>query len=412
MPTGQPPWSTTLSAVDPGGSPTVAPLRIGLISTYPPKLCGLATFSAALQGELERAGHRVDVVRIDDDDADEQARRRTTIARPATAELVNGEPESIRRVAGVLSRCHVAVVQHEYGIYGGPDGDEVLELLRALHIPSVVVLHTVLVRPTAHQHAVLVAVADLADRVVVMTRTARDRLLAAYPVDTSKVVVIPHGASLATHDPVGDRTAIDERWDAVPQLLTWGLLGPGKGIEHTIDALGLLSDLDPPLRYTVAGVTHPKVLARDGHGYRDSFVARARANGTETQLTIDETYRDVARLTRFVASASIVVLPYDSTEQVTSGVLVDAIAAGTPVIATAFPHAAELLATGAGMVVPHGDPPALAAAIRHALTEPGLLEAMTVEARRLAPSLSWTSVAGAYADLVEQLVPSARTIAI
>jgi glycosyltransferase involved in cell wall biosynthesis len=179
-----------------------------------------------------------------------------------------------------------------------------------------------------------------------------------------------------------------------------------------LDALALLGDIRPVPRYTVAGVTHPKVLAQFGDRYRRELILRCRRSGLADTVDFDSTYRDVASLTRFVASSSIVVLPYDSTDQVTSGVLVDALAAGRPVIATAFPHAVEMLATGAGIVVPHHDPEALAGAIRSVLERPDLRHAMSAEARRIAPSLSWTSVAAAYVEQVDQLRVSSDRIAI
>ena len=135
--------------------------RIGLVSTYPPKICGLATFAAALEVGLIEAGHRVDVVRIDDGDDP------ATIERPVAAELVHGKPASIRKAAAVLSRCDVAVVQHEYGIYGGADGDEVVDLLRAVEVPTIVVLHTVPLTPTAHQRSLLATIARIDRKSVV-----------------------------------------------------------------------------------------------------------------------------------------------------------------------------------------------------------------------------------------------------
>jgi glycosyltransferase involved in cell wall biosynthesis len=376
--------------------------RIGLLSTYPPKICGLATFAAALENELRRAGNRVDVVRIDDGD--------TTAAggRPVAAELVNGDASSIRNAANVLSQCDVAIIQHEYGIFGGADGDEVIDLLKALDVPAIVVFHTVPLQPTSHQRSVLEAIGDIADRVVVMTESALTRLIASYSIDRNKVVTIPHGASIPTFDQRSDIEPVDA---TRPQLLTWGLLGPGKGIEHAIDALALLSGMRPRPRYTVAGVTHPKVFARRGDEYRRSLIQRSWAVGTAGSVTFDDTYRDLAQLTRYVASASVVILPYDSRDQVTSGVLVDAIAAGRPVIATAFPHAIELLGSGAGIVVPHADPLALAEAIRSTLSDANLMASMAAEARRLAPSLSWSAVARQYARLTEELMESSELVA-
>jgi glycosyltransferase involved in cell wall biosynthesis len=186
-------------------------------------------------------------------------------------------------------------------------------------------------------------------------------------------------------------------------LLTWGLLGPGKGIEWAIDALSLLKDLRPRPHYVIAGDTHPKVLAADGEAYRDMLVRRSWEQGVSPMVSFDSGYRDLASLSKLIDTATVVVLPYDSRDQVTSGVLVDAVAAGCPVVATAFPHAVELLDTGAGVVVPQRDPEALAAALRQVLTEDGLATSMAEEAMRLAPGLRWPAVAAQYRVLAEEL---------
>ena len=256
-------------------------------------------------------------------------------------------------------------MQHEYGLYGGTDGDEILDILCSLTVPSIVVAHTVLLDPTEHQRQVLEAISKAASAVVVMAETARQRLCSRFNVDASKVTTIPHGATLASPDYRPDRSGR-------PALLTWGLLGPGKGIEWAIDAMMDLRALRPRPRYVVAGRTHPKVVSSEGEAYREMLVARTWAKGVAPSVTFDAAYRDLPSLTRLVQDATVVVLPYDSQDQVTSGVLVDALAAGRPVVATAFPHAVELLSSGAGIVVPHRDATALGAVLRHVLTEPGL----------------------------------------
>lgn len=368
--------------------------RIGMLSTYPPKLCGLATFAAALTHALRDAGHRVDVVRVNDGSDP------SPIGQHVAGELINGSAASLRNAAVTLSRCDSVIVQHEYGIFGGADGDEVLTLLDALSVPAIVVLHTVPLLPSDHQREVLEAVCQRAARVVVMTESANVRLTEMYAVNADRVEVISHGAALpADHQVAGNGLPFGER----PQLLTWGLLGPGKGIEHVIDALGLLGDMEPRVRYTVAGVTHPKVFANHGDTYRHGLMRRTWSNGIAGAVTFDDTYRNVSQLTRFVAASTLVVLPYDSRDQVTSGVLVDAIAAGRPVIATAFPHAQELTASGAVLVVPHDDPPALAAAIRQVIGDPAVLARMTAAAAALAPSMSWASVAERYLAVCARL---------
>jgi glycosyltransferase involved in cell wall biosynthesis len=190
-------------------------------------------------------------------------------------------------------------------------------------------------------------------------------------------------------------------------VLTWGLLGPGKGIEWVIDALAAVSDVVPPIRYVVAGRTHPKVAARDGEAYRESLMERARRHGVADRVIFDETYRSVPELLELVCSSHAVVLPYDSSDQITSGVLVDAVAAGTPVISTTFPHSVELLRSGAGVLVPHKDPVAIADALRMVVTRPNVAAAMRSVATQLAPLHSWPNVAQRYTELALDLTQSA-----
>jgi glycosyltransferase involved in cell wall biosynthesis len=313
------------------------------------------------------------------------------MSTPVIGELVNGSPASVAACAELLNRSDVAVIQHEYGIYGGVDGDEVVDIIEGLCVPSIVIAHTILKDPTPHQRSVLETVTALADQVVVMSGAAAQRLCRDFDVDRRKVTTVPHGATIPTNATVmrGGR----------PTLLTWGLLGPGKGIERVIEAMGSLNDLPGRPRYLVAGRTHPKVLAADGEAYRDARTEQARRSGVADSVCFDAGYRSVSTLTALVQSAAVVVLPYDSTDQVTSGVLVDAIASGRPVVATAFPHAVELLNSGAGIVVGHDDPDALASALRRILTQPRLAGAMAAEARRLAPEMAWPVVAGAYLKL-------------
>lgn len=367
---------------------------IGMLSTFPPRLCGLATFAHALSDALDRSGHGVVRVAIDDP---------RTPARGVDARLWNGDRESVLHAADVLSRCDVAIVQHEFGIFGGADGDEVLDLLDALRVPSIVVLHSVPARPTDHQRQVLEQVCEAASRVVVMANAAGDRLLASYRVDPATVVMVPHGATLPDQADLPPHPALGT---GPLRLLTWGLLGEGKGIEHVISALAMLDEHRRAVRYTVAGATHPNVFAREGDRYRHSLSRRAWALGVAGAVDFDERYRDVPTLMRFVASCSAVVLPYDSRDQATSGVLVDAIAAGRPVIATAFPHAVELLSGGAGIIVPHRDPAAIAVAIRSLVADPDRLAEMSVRARALAPGLSWDAVGDRYLALCDELRPT------
>jgi glycosyltransferase involved in cell wall biosynthesis len=371
---------------------------IGIVSTFPPTSCGIATFSAALAAGLVARGVSVDVVRCGPSPHLEDA-----LVLAALDASMGADTQAL----AVLDATDVAIVQHEYGLYDGPDGDSIIAFIEQIDVPVVVVAHTVVSEPTANQRRVLERVCDRADVVVVMTETAQARLVAGFDVDASKVMVIPHGATTPLRDSVaGDDRPVDQG----PRVLTWGLLGPGKGIEWAIDAMDELRDLEPRPTYVIAGATHPKVREHSGEAYRDMLVDRASRSSSASLVTFDDTYRDLESLTDLIRSADLVVLPYDSEDQVTSGVLVDAVAAGRPVVSTAFPHAVELLASGAGTVVPRRDAVALGAAIRSVLTDADRAAAMAAEARRLAPDLSWASVARQYVNLADRLVGERRAM--
>ena len=367
--------------------------RFGFVSTFPPTQCGLATFTAGLRGALLHSTTDEGwVVRLVDEPAE-------THGDEVVAQLITGDTASLRWAATRLNLCDVVIVQHEYGIYGGADGSEILHLLDQLRVPCVVVLHTVLTDPAPHQRQVLESVIAKADAVVTMTMTARERLAAGYAADMTKVCIIAHGAPAL-------QTTMAEPAFRTGQftVLTWGLLGPGKGIEWGIGAMALLSDLQPMPRYMVAGQTHPKVLLREGEAYRARLSEQVRQAELGAWITFDGHYRNAGALASLVRSADVVLLPYDSTEQVTSGVLIEAVAAGKPVVATPFPHARELLAGGAGMLVPHRDPAAIASALRSVITRRDVMTRMAAAAAATAPHLLWPAIAEQYRELAGRLI--------
>ena len=390
--------------------PTTMPASIVFLSTYPPRQCGLATFTAALYAHLissdlinsvqpgRRAG-RIGVVRVIESGEDANDESGAVVGY-----LVNGSETSSRAAVRVLNGYDSVIVQHEYGIYGGPDGEDVLDIVESLTVPVIVVLHTVLVDPTAHQREILNRLVRAADTVVTMTETGRTRLEELYGVAATRISVIPHGAidhRSTRHDP--------RKAGARPVVLTWGLLGPGKGIEWAIDAMVGLRDLNP--RYRVVGKTHPKVLEHEGEHYRLSLIERAHRLGISDLMEFDASYVSVPQLAVLVQSADVVLLPYDSPDQVTSGVLIEAVAAGRPVVSTAFPHAVELLAGGSGIFVPQRDSDAISEAVRRVLTEPALAKSMAGHAAAQAPALVWGVVAERYRALVEALVTASRGVA-
>ena len=423
-----------------------------LVGTFPPTQCGLATFTRSSATALSQ-NRKVGVVELVD-------APRENLASMVSASWVRGNRRSMLDAIATLETFDAVIIEHEFGIFGGRDGDEVLDLVAAIRTPIITVLHTVLERPSDHQRFVIEELARRSDAVVTLTETARRRLLRTVYVEPSKLVVIPHGAHEVHHKhlknscsgspfrapeqlevtripnfsaplsarvpfsfpkpaevpingPVANGFATVRRpptdtskSEEPPVVLTWGLLGPGKGIENAIDAIALLRDMDRPPQYWIVGETHPKVRETSGEDYRESLVRRARDAGVSRLVKFYDGYRDLSALHALVIQANLVVLPYESREQVTSGVLVEAIAAGLPVVATDFPHASELLSQGCGVVVPHDDTAALARAIREVLTNDPLRSRLEATARRIAPSLYWPAVGRSFGALVDRCVAS------
>jgi polysaccharide biosynthesis protein PslF len=372
------------------------------VSTYAPTVCGLASFTHSLrtgisEGRSTSEQQHLDVVRlVDEHDPDSGP-----VAPPVIHALRRGDGASMRQAIALLNTYDVVSIQHEFGIFGGPDGADVLELVDGLRVPLAVTFHTVLDEPSARQSHIVRRLASAARRAIVMSPTAARRLIEVYGVPARDVHVVPHGVDTRFGGPslsTGTR----------PLALTWGLIGPGKGLEVAIAALAELKDLDPLPRYLIAGATHPKVRNTSGEAYRESLKTLVRAHGLQDVVEFDDRYLDRESLVRQVRTADVVLLPYASHEQVTSGVLVEAVAAGKPVIATAFPHSLELLSGGAGLVVPHTDPSAFGEALRTVLGDAEVRSAMAAEARRIAETWFWPAIGRRYDELLSSATgPSA-----
>jgi polysaccharide biosynthesis protein PslF len=370
------------------------------VSTYGPTVCGLASFTHALRtgiAEGRGSSEQLDVVRlVDEHDPDGDP-----AAAPVVHDLRRGDRASMRQAISLLNSYDVVSIQHEFGVFGGPDGADVLELVDGLRVPLAVTFHTVLDEPTDHQHHIVRRLTSAARRSIVMSPTAERRLIERYAVPARDVHVVPHGVDTRFGGPslsTGKR----------PLALTWGLIGPGKGLETAITALAELKDLDPLPRYLIAGATHPKVRSSSGEAYRDSLKTLVREHGLDDVVEFDDRYLDRESLVRQVRTADVVLLPYASREQVTSGVLVEAVAAGKPVIATAFPHSLELLSSGAGIAVPHTDPSAFVGALRAVLGDADVRAAMAAEARRLSETWFWPAIGRRYDELLSSAIgPSA-----
>ncbi len=303
-------------------------------------------------------------------------------------------------VGRALGDCvDVVSLQHEYGIWGGPDGAWVLDFVRALRVPAVATLHTVLRDPTPHQRAVLTELVAAVASTVVMSHSAADLLRAAYGVAPGRVQVIPHGVpDLPLVDPITMKAGLGLEGREV--ILSFGLLGPGKGYELAIEAMPAIVAAHPDACYVIVGATHPDLLARDGEAYRGALEKRVARLGMTDHVRFVDRFVGRVELTRWLEAADVFVTPYPNMDQIVSGTLSYAMGAGRAIVSTPYAYAAELLADGRGILVPPGSPAALAQALDNVLSDAALRAETGRRAYEHTRGMVWSQVGADYLRLL------------
>jgi glycosyltransferase involved in cell wall biosynthesis len=369
------------------------PSRIAVIGNYLPRHCGIATFTTdlceAIAAEYGTARLLALPVNDTEEGYDYPARVRWSLAQDDVA--------SYQEAAEFLNFHNIDMVclQHEYGIFGGPAGSHILHLLRGLKMPVVTTLHTVLREPDADQLVVMEEIAELSDRLIVMSQLSSQFLQEIFKVPASKIDMVPHGVpDLPFLDPnfYKDRFGVEGK--AV--LLTFGLLSPNKGIENVIKAMPQILSKHENVVYLVAGATHPHILRREGDKYRAGLQALAREVGVESQVIFHDRFATPEEMAEFIGAADIYVTPYRHEAQVVSGTLAYALGAGKAIISTPYWHAIELLDEGRGALVPFQDPGAIAQKTIELLSTPALRHAMRKRAYLFARDMVWKKSAQGY----------------
>jgi glycosyltransferase involved in cell wall biosynthesis len=371
------------------------PSRIAVIGNYLPRQCGIATFTtdlcAAISAEYGTARLMALPVNDTDQGYDYPARVRWSLAQD--------DVKSYQDAAEFLNFNNIDMVclQHEYGIFGGPAGSHVLQLLRGLKMPVVTTLHTVLREPNPDQLVVMQEIAELSDRLIVMSQLSSQFLQEIFKVPGSKIDMVPHGVpDLPFLDPnfYKDRFGVEGK--AV--LLTFGLLSPNKGIESVIRALPQILSKHKNVVYIVAGATHPHILRREGDKYRASLQALAKEVGVESQVIFHDRFVSPEEMAEFIGAADIYITPYRHEAQVVSGTLAYALGAGKAIISTPYWHAIELLDDRRGALVPFQNPEAIANKTIELLNTPAIRHAMRKRAYLFARDMVWKRVAQGYMD--------------
>ena len=371
------------------------PSRIAVIGNYLPRQCGIATFTtdlcAAIAAEYGTA--RLLALPVNDTEPgyDYPARVRWSLAQD--------DLKTYQEAADFLNFNNIDMLclQHEYGIFGGAAGSHILHLLRGLKMPVVTTLHTVLRGPDPNQLMVMEEIAELSDRLIVMSQLSSQILQETFKVPGSKIDMVPHGVpDLPFLDPnfYKDRFGVEGK--AV--LLTFGLLSPNKGIENVIEALPQILSRHKNVVYIVAGATHPHVLRREGDQYRASLQALAKQVGVESQVMFHDRFVSPEEMVEFIGAADIYITPYRHEAQVVSGTLAYALGAGKAIISTPYWYATELLDDRRGALVPFQNPDAIAQKTIELLDTPAIRHAMRKRAYLFARQMIWKRVAQGYME--------------
>ena len=384
----------------PARLPGVLPSRVAILGNYLPRQCGIATFTADLCDALSAEFSATELLALPVNDTEEG------YAYPERVrfELSEGNLSSYRQAADFLNFSNIDLVcmQHEFGIFGGPAGSHVLELLRRLHMPIVTTLHTVLREPNPDQRAAMNEIASLSDRVIVMSQNSAEILQEVFHVPSQKIDLIPHGVpDVPFMDPSFYKDCFGTEGKIV--MLTFGLLSPNKGIENVIQALPHILAENPNVVYMIAGVTHPHILRRDGDKYRLYLQRMAKDLGVGASVIFHNKFVNPQELMELIGAADIYITPYKHKAQVVSGTLARALSAGKAIISTPYLHAIELLADGRGLLVPFDDPKTIANQTLELLQNETERNAMRKRAYLYSRSMVWNRVAHEYMRSFERV---------
>jgi glycosyltransferase involved in cell wall biosynthesis len=365
-------------------------LSVGYVSTYPPRACGIATFTRDLAQALivRRRVQRSVVVSIE---SDAQGSKENTINQY--------DRRSYVAAAGFLNESNLDVVslQHEFGIFGGEWGDYVLDLCRNLEVPFITTFHSVLMEPNAKTLGIVSEISRLSSRVVVTLDSAKSLLRDMYRVDPEKIVVIPHGAIVPDVRRTYARRHLHLRNRTV--LATAGLINPGKGIEYAIESLPYLVKEWPDVIYLVIGETHPEVRKREGEAYRNKLLAMVKRLKLERNVRFVNAYLPETDLSLHMQATDIYLAPYVGRDQVSSGTITFALTHGRPVVSTPTVFAEEALSNGRGLLCEFADEYSIAKCVRRILRDPKLRRRLEANAFKYGQELGWANVADEYANV-------------
>lgn len=377
--------------------------RIAYVSTYPPRRCGIATFTEHVFTNVSAAGKRgnrdpIIVLYNENDD------RNVYENNPRFWPLPMQDRSAYVKMAKRVNRSDISVVvlQHEFGIFGGEAGEYIVDFVRALNKPLVTTFHTIFSDPKPPYRQVQQEIADLSDAIVVMNRKAVSYLVRAYNLPENKIIYIPHGSPKPRDN---ERVQLRRQlgFEGRKVLLTFGLLNRGKGIESLISALPEVVREVPETLYIIAGQTHPEVKKREGESYREELQNMIRQLGLEENVRMIDRYFNEEELVSYLTACDLYVTPYPGLQQITSGTLAYAVGIGRPILSTPYEHAQDLLKGCEELLLPYGDIKAWEQRLKKLLMDDNALHQWENRIRQIGKATHWPTVGMQYLKLFAKI---------
>ncbi|MCU0472791.1 MAG: glycosyltransferase [Bacteroidales bacterium] len=379
-------------------------MKLAYIGTYPPRECGIGTFtrnlykSMVMNNEIIKDSIDGFIVAMNDHDQ--------TYDYPEEVKLTIRQEHQRDYLSAVkfinLSGADLCVLEHEFGIFGGQDGVYILSLLHRLEIPLIVTLHTIIKAPSYNEKAILVEICRMANKIIVMSHKAIEFLTSIYNIETEKIVFIDHGVPDIQFSQVQSKEEFNLENKKV--LLTFGFIGRNKGIETVIKALPKVIDKYPEVLYMVLGKTHPNVLRYAGEEYRNYLQHLVQSLNLNNNVFFLNEYINQKELFKYLSAADIYITPYTNEAQITSGTLSYAVGVGSAVVSTPYWHASELLADGRGMLFDFHDSKGLSAILLELLDNPDELKNLRKKAHDYGRKITWPKTGGKYTEVAKRIL--------
>lgn len=373
-------------------------MKIAYITTYPPKQCGIATYThdliLAIAANPEIQQEVIAIIEEHD---------QSLYPAEVVYKIRRNELEDYNKAAEWINQngYDFVVIEHEYGIFGGNSGMYILSFAKSIHCALVVSFHTILERPSNDESTILIELSSIAQRIIVMSSHAEHLLQKVYQINLDKVLCIPHGVpeyGIAHEEAKASINLTDRK-----VILTFGFLGRNKGIELVIKSLPAVVEQHPDVLYIIAGKTHPNVIAHSGEEYREYLEELVDAKELRNNVKFINSYMPINELTNLLSACDVYITPYANEAQITSGTLSYAIGAGAAVISTPYWHAKDLLAEDRGILIPFRDKKALSNNLNKLFENSALLNFYRKNAKAYGEKITWPKIGIAYFNLFKQL---------